>query len=195
MADPAERKVVWVIGASSGIGEALAKKFYKESYRVILSARREARLESLREQLLLDSTLKAHVSVLPVDVTQVESAEQNVAAALAVYGRIDTVVFSAGVSNRGSVLSTAMEVHREVMEINYFGVIALARVLLRSFVERKQGSFVVISSVQGKFGIPNRSPYAASKHALHGFFECLRYEADKHNVKVLIVCPGYVKTE
>lgn len=193
-----KNKVVWVVGASSGIGEAIARKFFTEGANLVISARREDRLKALQEELEGSDSKKtgqSRIAVLPLDITETSRAEEHVREAMAQHGCIDIVVFSSGVSNRGSVLKTSLEVHREVMEINYFGVVALSKVLLQAFVEAGSGSFIVINSVQGKFGIPDRSPYAASKHALNAFFECLRYESDRSNVKVLMMYPGYVKTE
>ncbi|WP_426667878.1 SDR family NAD(P)-dependent oxidoreductase [Mucilaginibacter sp. McL0603] len=97
-----------------------------------------------------------------------------------------------GISQRALIAETGIAVHREVMELNYFSYIILTKALLLHFIERGSGYFVVTSSVMGKIGTPMRAAYAAAKHALHGYFDCLRAEVDKHGIKVTILTPGYI---
>lgn len=181
-------KVIWVTGASSGIGEALAIALSKKGARLILSARRTEELERVKQSCAGDAQL------LPLDLTASETLDDATRKALAIYGHIDVLVNNGGISQRSFVHETEMDVYRRIMEVNFFGGIALTRNLISHFVSRNQGHFVVISSVTGKYGTPFRSGYAASKHALHGFYDAVRAEYWKNNVKVTMVCPGVVKT-
>jgi short-subunit dehydrogenase len=109
-------------------------------------------------------------------------------------GPVDLMIHNGGISQRSLVQNTDLSVDRRIMEVNYFGAVTLTKRVLPSMLERGQGHFVVISSVVGKFGTPKRSAYAASKHALHGFFDSLRAEVHDAGVHVTIVCPGFVET-
>lgn len=182
-------QVAWITGASSGIGEALAYALSAQGARLVLSARRAEELERVRQQC---TNMDAHF-VLPLDLTKLDAAPlaQQV---FERFGRIDYLIHSGGVSQRSTVIETSMAVQRRMMEINYFGAIALTQAVLPAMLARKSGHFVVISSLSGKISTPRRSAYAASKHALHGFFDALRAEVYQEGLRVTIVCPGYIKT-
>lgn len=180
-------KVVWITGASSGIGEALAVAWSREGARVILSARNEAELERVRAACEEPSR---HL-VKPLDVQDMEA----IARTAREVGPVDILVPSAGVSQRSLAAETDLATDRAIMEINYFGTIALTKAVLPSMLERGWGHLVPISSVIGHVGIPLRSAYAASKHALHGFFNALRAETHRQGIRVTIVCPGYIRTK
>jgi short-subunit dehydrogenase len=182
-------KVIWITGASSGIGEALAVALSRKGARLILSARREDELA--RVQQLCGP---AEVKLLPLDLTAADTLDEATRKAIASYGHIDVLVNNGGISQRSFVQETGMDVYRRIMEVNFFGGIALTRNLMSHFVSRNQGQFVVISSVAGKYGAPFRSGYAASKHALHGFYDALRAEYWKNNIRVTMVCPGVIRT-
>jgi dehydrogenase/reductase SDR family member 7B len=187
MSDRFKDKVVWITGASSGIGEALAAAWSREGARVVLSARSESELERVRN--LCEEP--ARHRVVPLDLTK----DEDVRAAAKGVGTVDILVHSGGVSQRGLAAETALAVDRAIMDVNYFGTVALTKAVLPSMLARKSGHIVPISSVIGHVGIPMRSAYAASKHALHGFFDALRAETAKHGIRVTIVCPGYVRTK
>ena len=136
----------------------------------------------------------AQTFVLPMDLSQSDDFDALTAQVLARFGRIDVVVHNGGISQRSLVKDTAMKVHRRIMEVNYFGSVALTRAVLPSMLAAKSGQFVVISSVMGKVGTPLRSAYAASKHALHGFFDCLRAEVARDGLVVTMICPGFIAT-
>lgn len=182
-------KVIWITGASSGIGEALAYALSAQGARLVLSARRAEELDRVRQQCTRPET---HAS-LPLDLTNLDAARltQQV---LDDFGQIDFLIHSGGVSQRATVMETSMAVQRRIMEINYFGAIALTHAVLPAMLTRKHGHLVVISSLSGKISTPRRSAYAASKHALHGFFNALRAEVYNDGLRVTIVCPGYIKT-
>jgi len=109
-------------------------------------------------------------------------------------GPVDVLVNNGGISQRGTAAETEMEVVRRIMEVNFFGAVQLTKAVLPSMIERQQGHVVVVSSVVGKFGTPLRSSYAASKHALHGWFDSLRAEVYDDGIGVTLACPGFVKT-
>ncbi len=183
-------KVAWITGASSGIGEALAYAFSAAGARLILSSRRMDELERVK-QACADPQ---NVQLLQLDLADVASLEAKVPAAIDCFGHIDIMVHNGGITQRSMVAETGIDVHRRVMEVDYFSYVELTHALLPHFLERKAGHFVVTSSVMGKIATPMRSGYAAAKHALHGFFDCLRAEVAADNIKVTILTPGYIRT-
>jgi dehydrogenase/reductase SDR family protein 7B len=184
-------KVVWITGASSGIGEALAFAFAREGARLILSSRRRDELERVR----LRCDRAAEHLVVPLDLAQPAAFPAIVADALARCGRIDVLINNGGVSQRALALDARLEVERALMEVDYFGPVALTKAVLPSMLERHAGHVMVVSSVMGYLGTPGRSTYAAAKHALHGYFDSLRAEVLHRGVAVTLACPGYVKTQ
>jgi len=187
-----QKKVIWITGASSGIGEALAYEFNKKGAHLILSARRIEELKRVKENCT-DS--EESVKILPLDLAETDGMDDKVLEALAYFGHVDMLINNGGISQRSYAVDTQMSTVRRVMEVNFFGTVALTQALLPTFIEQKSGHIVVISSVMGKFGTKFRSTYAASKHALHGYFDSLRQEVYDHNIDVSLVCPGYVKTD
>ncbi|MBS1530319.1 MAG: SDR family oxidoreductase [Bacteroidetes bacterium] len=183
-------QVAWITGASSGIGEALACAMSARGARLILSSRRLAELERVKNNCAYPDK----VSILPLDLTDTANLEAKVPIAIALFGHIDIMVHNGGISQRALVAETDLSVHREVMELNYFSYIVLTKALLPHFIARRSGYFVVTSSVMGKIGTPMRAAYAAAKHALHGYFDCLRAEVNQYNIKVTILTPGYIHT-
>jgi short-subunit dehydrogenase len=184
-------KVVWITGASSGIGEALAKALADEGATLILTARRTERLEALRGQLREPS--KVHL--LPGDLGDPAAIEPLARKAEALVGRIDVLVNNAGISQRTKALETRIEDVRRLMEINFFAPIALTNAVLPAMLARRSGHIVIISSVAGYVGTPLRSSYSASKHAVRGYYDSLRAELHESGVGVTIACPGYINTE
>jgi short-subunit dehydrogenase len=183
-------KVVWVTGASSGIGEALCYALAKSGARLILSARRGDILEKVRAACQRPDE---HI-VLPLDMLDTDSFPAAVEKILQRFGRIDVLVNGAGMSQRGTALETQLSVDRQLMALNYFGPVALTKLVLPSMIARRSGHIVVISSLLGKFSVPGRAAYSGSKHAIHGFFDALRAEVYSQGISVTIVCPGFVQT-
>ena len=181
---------IWITGATSGIGEALAVAFHKAGARLILSARREDELK--RVQAVCGG--EASTRILPMDVSHADELPGKAHEALGMFGGIDILVLNAGVSQRSLVKDTGMEVYRSIMETNYFGPIGMTRAVLPSMLENKSGHIVVISSVAGKLSTPLRSGYSASKHSLHGFYDALRAEVAGQGIEVTLVCPGFIQT-
>jgi dehydrogenase/reductase SDR family member 7B len=184
-----ENKVVWITGASSGIGAELAQAFAREGAKLVLSARRRSELDEVAAKA------GGEPFVLPLDLTQSDTFSGAVAAVLERFPRIDIVVHNGGISQRALVKDTQLDVDRRIMEVNYFGAIALTKAVLPAMLAAKTGHFVVVSSVVGKIGTPQRSAYAASKHALHGFFDSLRAEITSSGLFVTLICPGFIRTE
>ncbi|XP_041773980.1 dehydrogenase/reductase SDR family protein 7-like [Anopheles merus] len=189
-------KVVLITGASSGLGEALAHSFFLAGCKVVLAARRKDELERVRKDLLeLHATVPTHPPIiLPLDLSDLNSIGSKVQSVLEIHGAIDILVNNGGISVRGDALSTAIDVDIRIMLVNYFGSVALTKACLPSMMARKEGRIVSISSVQGKFAIPHRSAYSASKHAMQAFCDSLRAEVAKDNIKVTLISPGYINT-
>ncbi|XP_058820512.1 dehydrogenase/reductase SDR family protein 7-like isoform X1 [Topomyia yanbarensis] len=189
-------KVVVITGASSGLGEALAHVFFLAGCKVVLCARRKEELERVRKDLLeLYATVVTHSPVvIPLDLSDINSLPIKVKEILDIHGHIDIVINNGGISVRSDCITTTLDVDIKVMLVNYFGTVALTKACLPSMIKRKQGRIVCISSVQGKFSIPHRSAYGASKHALQAFCDSLRAEMNEHNVKVTLVSPSYIRT-
>ncbi len=186
-----EGKIVWVTGASSGIGEQIAIQTASQGAKVILSARNVEKLEELKNKL---PNPNDHM-IVQLDLADSSNFEELVVSVVDRYGRIDYLFNNGGISQRSEVHETPLEVDRRIMEVNYFGNIALTKAVLPVFRRQKSGHFVVISSIAGKFGFFLRSAYSASKHALHGFYESLLLEEEKNNIYVTIACPGKINTQ
>jgi short-subunit dehydrogenase len=182
---------VWITGASSGIGEALAVAFHRAGAKLVLSARRVNELK--RVQSLCGG--EPNTRIVPLDVTNAAELPHNTQMALGIFNGIDILILNAGITQRSLTRDTDESVYRQLMEVNFFASAAMARAVLPSMLAQKSGHMVVISSIAGKFGVPLRSGYSASKFALHGFFEVLRAEEEKNGIHVTMVCPGYIRTD
>lgn len=182
--------VVWLTGASSGIGEQLAYQLAKKGAKLIISARRKEELERVKNNCESDT-----VETLSIDLEDSFSLVQRTKEAETFFGPIDILINNGGLSQRDTIINTSLEVDRKLMEINYFGSITLSKTLLPKMVERKKGHHVIVTSTVGIINTPYRSGYGASKHALHGFYDVLRAEHHDDNIKVSIILPGYIKTQ
>jgi len=181
--------VVWITGASSGIGEALANIFLREGARVILSGRRLEELNRVAAQAP-ERTL-----VLPFDTTDFAALDAVVERAWNWCGHIDLLINNAGVSQRSLALDTHFDVYRQLMEVDYLAPVALTQKLLPLMVARRSGHLAVVSSVAGKVGVPLRSGYCGAKHAVIGYFDALRAEIEQaYGIHVSVILPGSVKT-
>jgi len=185
-------KVVWLTGASSGIGEAIAYELARKGARLILSARRPEELERVKNNCPSESQANIHILVL--DLANTEDHPAKAQQAIACFGHVDILVNNSGISQRSLIAETSLDVYRRIMEVNYFGTISLTKSILPHLMSRKRGQVATMSSVTGKFGTQYRSGYAASKHALHGFFDALRAEGWKDNIKITMICPGFINT-
>jgi dehydrogenase/reductase SDR family member 7B len=186
-----KNKTIWITGASSGIGEALAYKFAKLNANLILSSRREDELSRVAAKC---TELGSQVSIFPFDLANSSQIEATAEKVLNTYKNVDILINNGGISQRSLVIETSLEIDRKIMEIDFFSGLILTKKLLPSMVQKKSGHIVVISSITGQFGFPLRSSYAAAKHALIGFYESLWAELHNQGIDVTIVCPGRVRT-
>lgn len=185
-------KVIWITGASSGIGKGLALELSKNhTCKLILSSRRKNALEAVKQQCKHPENIA--ISVL--DLSHYGNMKVEVQDALACFGTIDVLINNGGISQRSLIVDTHIEVDKKLMEVDYLGTIALSKALLPHFIEKQSGHFVTVTSLMGKFSSPYRSAYCGAKHALHGFFDALRMEHEKDHIKVTMICPGFVNTD
>lgn len=184
-------RIIWITGASSGIGEALVKEVAEQGARVVLSSRRKAELERVAKEAGLSDD---RALILPLDLELHEEMEKKVDLVMAKFGRIDVLVNNGGVSQRSLIVDTDFDVYKRLMDIDFLGTVALTKAVLPVFIKQQEGHFSVVTSLMGKFASPLRSGYCGAKHALHGFFDSLRLEHEKDNIKVTIFCPGFIHT-
>jgi len=182
-------QVIWITGASSGIGAALALQLNHLGATVIASGRRTDQLLAVRKE----STRIQNFIALPLDITDPLSIK-NAVARVRRLGCLDGVVHNAGIAQKGTVVETELAVDRQIMETNFFGTVALTKAIMPLFVQQGYGKFAVVSSFAGVMGIPGRSAYAASKHALHGFFESLQAEHIGCKLNICFIIPGFIHT-
>lgn len=184
-------KTVWIIGASSGIGKALALDFSKLGAKLVISSRKVQELEKVKSECLLNTD---HCSIVPLDLEKNLDYSHKVEEVIQKYQTIDYLIVNGGISQRSYIHETPLALDRKIMETNYFGNISITKSVLPYMIRQQSGHIITVSSIVGKFGFPLRSAYAASKHALHGFYETLGIEHKKDNIKVTIAIPGRVKT-
>ena len=185
-----KNQVIWVTGASSGIGKSLAIQLSNYDAKLILSSRNEIALNEVK--LLCKNP--SEVKIVPLNLEDYTNLQTKVDIAISFFGKIDILVNNGGISQRSLVKDTQIEVDKRLMDINYLGTVALTKAVLPYFIKNKKGHFVVTTSIVGKIGTPLRSTYAATKHALHGFFDSLRAEHYHDAISVTLVCPGFVTT-
>ena len=184
-------KTIWITGASSGIGKAVALKLSKENTNLILSDVNESGLTEVAEACKKNNCTTV---IVPIDLSDEKSVETAAKGVLDKNLKVDCLYQFAGISQRSLVSETPLSVDRKIFEINFFGAIALTKAILPEMIKNGGGQLAVTSSLVGKFGFPHRSAYSATKHALHGFFESLRAENKQNNIQVSIFIPGRVKT-
>lgn len=183
-------KVIWITGASSGIGEALVYAYSNAGAKLIISSRN--RDELYRVKSACKSPVNIHV--LPVDLENTALLPDKATEAIRIYGYIDMLINSGGISQRSLALETQLQTEQRLMNVNFWGTVALSKAVLPAMIAKGGGKIVCISSLVGKFGTRMRSAYSASKHALHGYFDSLRAEVFDKNIQITIVCPGFIKT-
>ncbi|MCW8831828.1 MAG: SDR family oxidoreductase [Colwellia sp.] len=181
-------KKIWITGASSGIGEALAIACAKQGASLVLSARNTEKLTLLKQQLV--NSERHHV--VPLDLANAEQTTDIVTQYITKHGSVDILVNNGGIAQRGTARETQLAVQRQVMEVNYFGTVAMTQAVLPSMTN---GMIVTVSSVAGKVGGKSMSGYSASKHAIIGYMDCLRAEESGNGLQVLTICPGFVQTK
>ena len=184
-------KIIWITGAASGIGEALAYQSVDYGGKLILSDIDESGLSKV---VAACESSGASVLNLPLDLSSRESIEKAAVVAMDRFGRVDVLINNGGISQRSLTWETPPEVDHKIMNINFFGAVILTKAVLPHMMEQGSGYIAATSSITGKFGFPLRSAYAASKHATQGFFETLGIELAGRNISVTIAMPGRVQT-
>jgi short-subunit dehydrogenase len=183
-------QTVWITGASSGIGEALAYEFAKLGANLILSARRQDELDRVITQCDHSERHKAVV----LDLANSKDFPQLVNSVWQESSGVDLLVNNAGLSQRALVMDTSIEVHRRIMEVNYFGTVALTQALLPYYLQQGSGAVITVSSLVGKFTTPLRSAYSASKHAITAYMDSLRAELHDKGLQFTTIYPGFIRT-
>lgn len=185
-------KTIWITGASSGIGEALVYQLAERQNKLILSARREAELERVRNNC--PEKTHPNIIIVPLDLADPDGLEEIAAWAIIDHGPVDVLVNNGGISQRSLALDTKFEVDKRILNVNFLSSVKLAKMVLPGMIKQNGGHFLLTSSLVGKFGTPFRTSYSASKHALHGYFDALAAEVWEHNINVTLFCGGYIKT-
>jgi short-subunit dehydrogenase len=184
-------KTIWVTGAASGMGKSLCYKLAGPDTRLIISDRDRDGLQQTAEAIKQQN---GEVRIEVMDMTDTPSIFATAKKVIDDSEKVDALYQFAGISQRSLVVETPIENDRKIMEVNFFGVIALTKAILPHMIKNGGGQLAATSSLVGKFGFPYRSAYASSKHALFGFFESLMAENKKHNIKVSMLIPGRVQT-
>ncbi|MDA9188756.1 SDR family NAD(P)-dependent oxidoreductase [Candidatus Pelagibacter sp.] len=182
-----EKKVIWITGASSGIGKALAIKFAENGWLVAASARRENLLNELKK-------INQSIIPFPLDVTEIDSCKLVAKNIIKQFDNIDICVFGTGMHDPKSEKRFNLDKIREIMEVNYFGTMNSINSIYDYFSEKKNGQISIISSVAGYRGLPAAGAYCASKSALTSFAESLNFDMQMKNVRVSLISPGFIKT-
>ena len=181
------KKVIWITGASSGIGKALAIKFAESNWIVAASARRENLLDELKH-------INENIHSFPLDVTEIDKCKLTAKKIIERFGNIDICVFGTGMHDPKSEKKFNLEKIREIMEVNYFGTINSINSVYEYFSKKQNGQISIISSVAGYRGLPAAGAYCASKAALTSFAESLYFDMQMKNVHVSLISPGFIKT-
>lgn len=184
-------KTIWITGATSGIGKAVAIELSVEDCHLVLSGRNHEELEKTGERCKQNG---ARVTTVPFDLGNEESIEGAFKTVQEKHLGIDALYHFGGISQRSLVSETPLFVDRKLFEVNFFGTIALTKLVLPEMIKKGGGHIAATSSLVGKFGFPYRSSYSASKHALHGFFESLLAENKSNNIRVTMIIPGFINT-
>jgi short-subunit dehydrogenase len=195
--DYSSKTTVWITGASSGIGEALALRYAQLGTSVILSSRNREKLTAVADKCRNLAAAKgsdAEFFVVPVDMSSEVLITEAWETVKSLNRNVDILINNAGISQRALTRDASIEIDKKVMTLNYFGPVFLTKLVLPHMLENENGHIVAISSIVGKFGFPLRSAYSASKHALKGFFESLDAEEYRNNIRVTLVYPGFITT-
>lgn len=185
-----QRQIIWITGASSGIGAALAREYSALGWHVVLSARRAEVLSEVAATCMHPE----ECTIIPIDLASPESIEQAAAQVVAQFGSVDVLVNNGGISQRSLVHETPLDIDHRIMQVDYFSGVQLTKLMLPHMLSRGSGHIIAISSIVGVFGFPLRSAYSAAKHALHGFYESLWAELHTKGINTTIVCPGRILT-
>ena len=187
--------MVWITGASSGIGEALAHKFASQQSKIILTARRTENLAEIKKNLTQKGINPDHITLLPADLSNIHTFSDLAKKAISIYGTLDVLINNAGISQRGYAVDTAFEVEMKIFNLDLLSPIALTKAVLPHFIENKKGRIIVTSSLLGVLEIPSSTSYCGAKHGINGYFGALAYELLPLGIHVHILQPCCVKRE
>jgi short-subunit dehydrogenase len=180
------QKKVWITGASSGIGKSTAERFAKEGWKVAISAR--------RKEILDDMAKNPNISSYPLDVVNEDNCKNTFLNIIAEFKEIDLCIFCSGTYDPKKEIEIDIKQNKLVMDVNYFGVLNCVKAVEIYFKERKKGHISIVSSIAGYRGLPNSTGYGPSKAALNNFAESIYFDFKKHNVRVSVISPGFIKT-
>lgn len=184
-------KVVWITGASSGIGEALAYEFTREGAKTILSSNEPEELDRVKKKC---KEMGGESAVISLDMFDSQALEKSVNTAINSFGNVDILINNAGISHRSVINETDVAFDRRIMEIDFFSYVILSKNIIPHMLERGGGQIAVTSSISGLFGFPLRSAYSAAKHAVKGYFETMGIELRDKNIFVTVTYPGRIRT-
>ena len=191
MANKISDKTIWITGATAGLGEALAETLAQQGASLILSGRRADALQELEDRLPKGNN-QQHCNIA-FDLALEQDYSSLTQVALDKMGQIDILIHNAGLSQKGFFADTKPEVEETLWRVNYLSTVALTRAVLPQMIQQGGGQLVVVGSIAGRYGAPFLSTYSATKHALYGFYESLRYEVEQHGISILMVTPGFIK--
>jgi len=186
-----KNKVVWITGASSGIGEALSYEFTREGAKTILSSNEPEELDRVKKKCM---EMGGESAVIPIDMFDSQALEKSINMAIDSFGHVDILINNAGISHRSVINETDVDFDRKIMEIDFFSYIIISKNILPHMLERGGGQIAVTSSISGLFGFPLRSAYSAAKHAVKGYFETMGIELRDKNIFVTVAYPGRIRT-
>ena len=184
-------KTIWITGASSGIGKEMAIQLSKNKCTLILSSRNNDTLQAVKN----NCHSAAQIQLITLDLADHDGLDKTFGDNRNLLKNVDILINNGGISQRSFAKDTSFKVYKKLMDVNYLGAVKLTSLILPYLLQKKSGHFVAISSSAGKFGVPVRTGYSASKFALHGYYEGLRAELHKTNIHTTIICPGYIKTD
>ena len=179
-------KKIWVTGASSGIGKAVAEKFAKEGWQVAVSARRKEILDQMAKD--------PNISSFPLDVVDEENCKITFQKIISEFTQIDLCIFCSGTYDPKKEKEIDIKQSKFIMDVNYFGVLNCVKTVEKYFKNKKRGHISIVSSIAGYRGLPNSSGYGPSKAALNNFAESIYFDFKKYNVRVSVISPGFIKT-
>jgi short-subunit dehydrogenase len=188
-------QTIWITGASSGIGEALAVRFAREQVNLVLSARREDQLQRVAKRCIEAGLNATQILILPLDITASECLPAAAEQVVTQWGSIDLLINNAGISQRSLCVDTDLSVYQKLFEVDVMGPIALTKAVLPHMLAKGSGHLAVTASVAGKIGVPYRTGYCSAKHAMMGFFDALRTEVEPLGIAVSTIVPGFIRTE
>ncbi|XP_032900377.1 dehydrogenase/reductase SDR family member 7C [Amblyraja radiata] len=189
-------KVVVITDAVSGFGKECSRVFHSGGGRVVLCGNDWDKLEALQEALLdvADPSQTFSPKIVLLDLSDTESIPEKAKEILESFGCVDVLINNSSLKVKGGALNVPLELDKKIMDANYFGPISLTKELLPPMIARHNGQIVLVNSIQGKLGLPFRAAYAASKHALQAFFDCLRAEFAEYGITVNTVSPTFIRS-